>query len=177
MMNKALFLDRDGIINVDFGYVHKKEHIVFVENIFPLVRAANQKGYLVIIITNQAGIGRGYYTEEDFFALMHWMQEQFQKHGAVVHDVFYCPFHPVHGIGRYRRDSFLRKPHPGMIMQAAEKYEIDLAASVLVGDSLTDIQAGMAGGVGKLFLLAQDGGETPQAQTISGLSEVISHLS
>lgn len=98
MMNKALFLDRDGIINVDFGYVHKKEHIVFVENIFPLVRAANQKGYLVIIITNQAGIGRGYYTEEDFFALMHWMQEQFQKHGAVVHDVFYCPFHPVHGI-------------------------------------------------------------------------------
>ena len=176
MMNKALFLDRDGVINVDFGYVHKKECVVFVENIFPLVRAANQKGYLVIIITNQAGIGRGYYTEDDFFALMRWMRDEFQKHGAVIDDIFYCPCHPVHGIGRYKRDSFLRKPHPGMIVRAAEKYALDLASSILVGDSLTDIQAGMAGGVGRLFFLAQDGKAVPEARTIAGLSEVVKFL-
>lgn len=176
MMNKALFLDRDGVINLDFGYVYKKERVVFVENVFHLVRVANKRGYLVIIITNQAGIGRGYYTEDEFFALMRWMQDEFQKRDAIINDIFFCPFHPVHGIGRYRQDSFLRKPHPGMIVQAAKKHTIDLAASVLVGDSPTDIQAGMAGGVGRLLFLTKDGSEAPQAQTITGLLEVIKYL-
>lgn len=175
-MNKALFLDRDGVINKDFGYVHKKENFVFVDGIFSLVHAANAKGYLVIVITNQAGIGREYYSEDDFLLLTHWMCLEFQHHDARIDDVFYCPFHPVHGIGIYKQDSFLRKPNPGMIIEARQKYTLDLSLSVLVGDSPSDIQAGIAAGIGRKFLLSHEGQSVPGAETIVSLADVTAIL-
>lgn len=144
----ALFLDRDGVINIDHAYVSRKENFEFIEGIFDLCRCAKQLGFVICIVTNQAGIGRGYYTEKDFLNLTDWMCGVFSKEGATVDKVYFCPTHPEHGIGEYKIDSPFRKPGPGMISQAAQELNIDLAKSVLVGDKETDIQAGIAAGVG-----------------------------
>lgn len=146
-MNRALFLDRDGVINVEKNYVYKIEDFEFIDGIFELTKYFQDKGYLIVVITNQAGIGRGYYTEEDFHKLNDWMIEQFKKRSITITEVYYCPYHPTHGIGEYLKDSFERKPNPGMILKASEKYNIDLSESVLIGDKDSDIKAGEAAGI------------------------------
>jgi D-glycero-D-manno-heptose 1,7-bisphosphate phosphatase len=168
----ALFLDRDGVINVDHSYVCNPADFEFIDGIFDLCRRAQQQGYLLIVITNQAGIGRGYYSEADFAALTNWMCERFKAEGATIDGVYFSPFHPQHGIGRYKADAPCRKPRPGMILQAAEEHGIDLARSVLVGDNQTDIDAGVAAGVGRLFLFC------PTAETREGRedAEIINEL-
>lgn len=148
MKRPALFLDRDGVINVDHAYVHTIEHFEFIDGIFELCRSAKQLGFLICVITNQAGIGRGYYTEADFKKLTDWMLGVFQSKDAAIDKVYFCPSHPEHGIGKYKIDSPFRKPGPGMILQAAEELDIDLAKSILVGDKESDIQAGITAGVG-----------------------------
>ncbi len=145
---KALFLDRDGVININHGYVHTPEKFEFINGIFELVRLAVKFHYLVIVITNQAGIGRGYYSEDQFHLLTKWMCDQFLLHGAKIESVYYCPFHPEHGVGIYKNESYDRKPSPGMILKAAREYDLNLFDSVLVGDNETDIQAGQVAGVG-----------------------------
>lgn len=152
-MNKALFLDRDGVINVEKNYVYKIEDFEFIDGIFELVKSYQENGFLIIVITNQAGIGRGYYTEEDFHKLNNWMIEQFKQRGIKITEVYYCPYHPTHGIGEYLKDSFDRKPNPGMILKAQDKYKIDLSQSVLIGDKESDIEAGERVGVNKLILV------------------------
>lgn len=151
---KALFLDRDGVINVNHGYVHKRDEFDFIDGIFDLVRHACQQQFKVVVITNQAGIGRGYYTEVKFHQLTDWMCEQFSAAGAPISRVYYSPYHPTAGIGEYLKDDYSRKPHPGMILQAQEDMAIDLSCSVLIGDKVSDIQAGTAAGVGKNILFA-----------------------
>lgn len=148
MKRRALILDRDGVINVDRGYVCAKEDFEFVDGIFDLCRHAIQLGFLNIVVTNQAGIGRGYYGEEDFIALTDWMCDTFRERGAPIAKVYQCPFHPEHGVGPYKRDSVDRKPAPGMILRAKAEFDLDLGQSTLVGDKDTDIQAGVAAGVG-----------------------------
>jgi D,D-heptose 1,7-bisphosphate phosphatase len=144
----ALFLDRDGVINIDHAYVSKPENFEFVDGIFDLCRTAKELGYFIFVVTNQAGIGRGYYTEQDFWNLTDWMAKEFEMHGAGIDKVYFCPSHPEHGIGKYKVDSPNRKPKPGMILQAVKEFEIDLARSVVVGDKGSDIQAGVTAGVG-----------------------------
>jgi D-glycero-D-manno-heptose 1,7-bisphosphate phosphatase len=151
MIKPALFLDRDGVVNVDYDYVHKKEDFHFVDGIFELVATANRAGYLVVIVTNQAGIGRGYYTEADFHVLMDWVKAEFEARGAHIDGVYFCPFHPEHGIGPYRQESEHRKPGPGMLLQAAQELEIDLPASIMVGDKRSDMEAGKAAGLSMLL--------------------------
>jgi D-glycero-D-manno-heptose 1,7-bisphosphate phosphatase len=145
---RALFLDRDGVINHDGGYTHRWEDFVFVDGIFELCREAHRRGYLLFVVTNQAGIGRGYYTEADFHALTERMCARFAEEGAPIARVYFDPTHPTHGIGDYRRESPMRKPNPGMLLLAAEEFGISLADSVLVGDKGSDIRAGMAAGIG-----------------------------
>lgn len=145
---RVLFLDRDGVINHDSGYTSRAEDFHFVDGIFDLCRAAANLGYLLIVVTNQAGIGRGYYTEKEFFLLMEWMCNRFQAEGAPITDVYYCPFHPTHGVGIYKQDSFDRKPNPGMLLRAAEKYELDLEFSMMIGDKDSDMEAASKAGVG-----------------------------
>jgi D-glycero-D-manno-heptose 1,7-bisphosphate phosphatase len=145
--NPALFLDRDGVINIDQGYVHRPDQVTFCDGIFELVAAARALGMSVVVVTNQAGIGRGLYTEADFTALRDWMHARFAEAGAPVDRTYHCPCHPEHGVGEYRRESDWRKPNPGMLLQAAADLNLDLPASVLVGDNETDIQAGIAAGV------------------------------
>jgi len=149
----AVFLDRDGVINKERDYVHTIDEFHFIDGVFDACREMSRAGYRLIIITNQAGIARGYYTEEDFHHLTKWMLNEFQKHGIQVDGVYHCPRHPVHGVGDYRRDCDCRKPAPGMILRAAKEHSLDLRHSILVGDKTTDIEAGRAAGVGCCILL------------------------
>jgi D-glycero-D-manno-heptose 1,7-bisphosphate phosphatase len=149
----ALFLDRDGIINVDHDYVHRREDFEFIDGIFELCRHAKSLEYRIFVITNQAGIGRGYYSEQDFQALTDWMCGVFREEQAAIDMVYFCPFHPDHGIGQYKVNSPFRKPGPGMILLAAKEYDVNLAGSVLLGDRETDVQAGIAAGVGTNLLM------------------------
>ena len=111
----ALFLDRDGVINVEKHYVHRIADFDFMDGIFALCRAASARGMAIVVVTNQAGIGRGYYSEQQFHALSGWMCERFAAEGVTVDKVYFCPHHPQHGIGAYRAESFDRKPQPGMM--------------------------------------------------------------
>lgn len=153
---KALFLDRDGVINIDHGYVCTAERTEFVEGIFELCRAARMQGYLIVVVTNQSGIARGYYSEQDFHAYMDWMRGEFAAHGAPLDAVYYCPHHPDTGSQEYRRDCECRKPKPGMLRRAAHELSLDLAASIMLGDSSSDMDAARAGGVGTRLLLTGD---------------------
>ena len=148
MGNKALFLDRDGVINVNYGYVHKIEDFDFIDGIFDLARTAAEKNYVICVVTNQAGIGRGYYSEAEFHSLTDWMCEQFRMEGAVIGKVYYSPYHPIHGLGKYKKNHYSRKPKPGMLLQAIKDLNINADCSILIGDKATDIQAGVAAGVG-----------------------------
>lgn len=164
----ALFLDRDGVINHDDGYTSRPEDFEFTDGIFDLCRAAQRLGYLLIVVTNQAGIGRGYYSEQDFLTLTAWMCARFEAEGAPITEVFFCPDHPEHGIGAYKKDSFDRKPNPGMLLRAAEKYRILMKNSIIVGDKDTDMQAGERAGVGtrcRYDTVAQVAGQMPGAAT------------
>jgi D-glycero-D-manno-heptose 1,7-bisphosphate phosphatase len=149
----ALILDRDGVINVETGYLHRIEDCVFVDGIFELATAFAERGFALVIATNQAGIGRGYYSEAQFAAFMDWMRGEFRTRGSEIAAIYHCPDHPTEGIGRYRRDNPWRKPGPGMILRAAQDLDLDLAASWLIGDKQTDIAAGRAASVGTLVLL------------------------
>ncbi len=140
MMHKALFLDRDGVVNVDVGYAHRIRQIEFMPNIFDVCRVAHAAGEKIIIITNQSGIGRGYYSEADFHVLMAWMKEKFAAEGCPLTAYYFCPHTPEDGCN-------CRKPKPAMILQAAKDWSIDLAASRLIGDKESDLEAGRAAGI------------------------------
>lgn len=180
MKRPALFLDRDGVINVDYGYVHTPENFQFIEGIFDLVSAANRSGYLIVVVTNQAGIGRGYYSEEQFHVLTDWMKKKFIENGCKIDAVYFCPHHPEKGIGIYRQQSNWRKPAPGMILAAKHDLDIDLNKSILVGDSLKDIQAAQAAGIDQVFMFRANEIVTAYATSyteISDLKLVIQQLS
>lgn len=153
-LTPALFLDRDGVINREVEYLYKSEQVQFIPGIFDLCRAAQALEHKVIVITNQSGIARQFYSEEDFHALMRWMTEEFAREQVILDAYYYCPHHPQFGVGQYRKDCADRKPGPGMLFRAAEEHRIDLGKSLLLGDRCSDIEAGAAAGVGKLVLLA-----------------------
>jgi D-glycero-D-manno-heptose 1,7-bisphosphate phosphatase len=152
-VNKALFLDRDGIINVDHGYVFKQAEFEFAPGIFELCSYAQTSGYQLIVITNQAGIARGYYTEEDFEKLTKWMIAEFNKQGIIITDVFYCPHHPTKGKGDYLQACGCRKPKPGMIFAAKKKHRLDLKQSIFIGDKVSDMKAAEAAGIHNRILV------------------------
>ncbi len=159
----ALFLDRDGVINHDDGYTHRIEEFRFREGIFTLCAHAQSLGYALIIVTNQAGIGRGYYSEADFARLTNWMLQRFAEKGIHIAGVEHCPDHPVHGIGAYRRENPRRKPGPGMLLDAAATHGLDLGRSVMVGDRASDIRAALAAGIPLRILLCNDAAEIAAA--------------
>lgn len=153
---RALFLDRDGVINVNHGYVHSPGQTQWVPGIFELCLAAHAAGFLLVVITNQAGIARGHYTEQTFRDYTHWMHGQFEARGAPLAATYYCPHHPTAGLGVAMIECACRKPKPGMILAAAAALELDLAESIMIGDSDSDVLAAAAAGVGKAFLLVHE---------------------
>jgi len=160
---KALFLDRDGVINVDHHYVCRVEDFDFVPGIFELCATAADLGYVLVVVTNQAGIGRGLYTEADFERLTDWMVDTFRGRGIEIARVYHCPYHPTEGVGAYRRESFDRKPNPGMLLRARDDLQLDLGSSILIGDKDSDMRAGAAAGVGRLLHFTGETGLTDQA--------------
>jgi D-glycero-D-manno-heptose 1,7-bisphosphate phosphatase len=148
---RGLILDRDGVVNHDTGFVHRIADCRFVDGIFAAAKAFADRGFAVVIATNQSGIGRGLYGEADYAALHDWIAGAFARHGVAIAAEYHCPDHPTAGIGAYRRDSPWRKPAPGMILQAALDLSLDLARSWTIGDRERDIAAGRAAGVGTLL--------------------------
>ncbi|MDC1434752.1 D-glycero-beta-D-manno-heptose 1,7-bisphosphate 7-phosphatase [Amylibacter sp.] len=151
--NKAAFIDRDGVINIERNYVGKLEDFELIKGALSGLALLQNAGFLLIVITNQSGIARGYYTENDFQILTNSMKSFFVKGGVAITEVYYCPHHPVAGIGQYKQDCECRKPKPGMILKAASRHNIDLGQSVLVGDKMSDIQAGLDSGIQKNILV------------------------
>ena len=152
-MTRALFLDRDGVLNEEIGYLSRPEDVRFVPGVFSLCRTARRLGYRIVVVTNQSGIARGLYTEADYQALMTWMCSELAKEGVVLDAIYHCPFHPEHGVGEYRREHEDRKPGPGMLLRAARELGVTLRGSVMVGDRCSDVAAANAAGLRQAFLL------------------------
>lgn len=171
---KALFLDRDGVINEEVGYLHVVEQVRWVEGIFELCRVAKGLGYRLVVVTNQSGIARGMYTEEQFEALTAWMLEEFVRQGVALDAVYFCPFHPEHGVGKYKREHEDRKPGTGMLRRAAKELGVELSGSVMVGDRCSDVVAANAAGLRRAFLLAgtEAGGCPGEFAEVTSLRQV-----
>ena len=179
-MISAVFLDRDGVINVDHGYVSTWEQFEFLPGAPEALRELQDAGYLLIIVSNQSGIGRGYYSERDLHTLNQAIAEYLDSTlGVTLSGFYHCPHHPTEAEGEFRQQCDCRKPAPGMIQQAVLDHGIDVKTSLLVGDKDSDIEAGRAAGVGRLFKVvdsAQSGASAPDIQFVTALSEVPSLL-
>jgi D-glycero-D-manno-heptose 1,7-bisphosphate phosphatase len=146
--NKALFLDRDGVVNKEKNYLYKIDEFEFINGVFETCRYFQNKGYLIIIITNQSGIARGKYREKDFSILTNWMLGKFAQKNIIISKVYYCPHHP-----NFTGECECRKPNIGMLLEAQKEFNINLYESILVGDKNSDIKAGLDAKVGKNFLI------------------------
>ncbi|GMB90672.1 D,D-heptose 1,7-bisphosphate phosphatase GmhB [Helicobacter ailurogastricus] len=171
---KALFLDRDGVVNVDKGYVCAPKDFEFVPGIFTLLRGAKDLGYLLLLVTNQSGIGRGFYGLKDFENLNAYMQAKLQENlGFGLDKIYFCPHVP-------QENCACRKPKTGMLEQALQDYPINLTKSVLVGDKLSDVAFGLKGGIGTNLLFTQampkEALETPPTASISCLKQALDFL-
>ena len=179
-MTSAVFLDRDGVINVDHGYVSTWERFEFLPGVPDALRALQDAGYLLIVVSNQSGIGRGYYCEADVESLNQAVAQHLGSTvGVTLSEFYHCPHHPTEAKGEFRRQCDCRKPAPGMIRQAVLDHGIDLKTSLLVGDKDSDIEAGRAAGVARLFKVVdspQTATPAGDVQLVIGLSEVPGYL-
>ena len=146
MAIKTIFLDRDGVINKEVGYLHKIEDFIFIDGVFEACLSFKQLEYQIIIISNQSGIARGYFTLFDYENLTKWMLNQFSKKNISILDVFFCPHGP-------KSKCSCRKPKPGMLVDAQNQYNIDLEKSWMIGDKETDIEAANLAGINNTILL------------------------
>ncbi|EKN4075716.1 D-glycero-alpha-D-manno-heptose-1,7-bisphosphate 7-phosphatase [Yersinia enterocolitica] len=147
----AVFLDRDGIINKEVSYCHRKEEFNFVPNIFKVIFELQKQFDYIFIVTNQAGIGRGYYSEGQYAELTSWMLEQFEKENIYITKVYHCPHHPS-GIAPYNIECCCRKPKPGMLLTAMKEFSVDPAKSILLGDKISDIESAREAKLAKAYI-------------------------
>lgn len=144
----ALFLDRDGVLNVDKGYVSRISDFEWIAGAADCVRNFKARGWFVFIVTNQSGIARGFYTEDDMQVLHDWMLKELSGQGAEIDRIYHSPFHVDGEVARYRKDSIDRKPRPGMLLSAMADFPVKREASFMIGDKQTDIEAARAAGIG-----------------------------
>lgn len=167
MKRNALFLDRDGIINIDKKYVHKIEDFEFCDGIFDLCDFFQEKNFLIFVVTNQSGIARSYYTQKDFEILSDFMLDEFKKRNIKITKIYHCP---------HLSGCECRKPKPGMLLKAKEEFDIDMNNSYFFGDNLSDMQAGLNAGVKNLFLINQNFLSEEFFKFFKNLKEAIRYL-
>lgn len=172
-LRRAAFLDRDGVINFDRGYVVRREDFLFIPGVLDAARRLRDMGFLLVVASNQSGIGRGLYSEAEFNALTAWMRNEFLAAGAPLAGVYFCPHHPSEALGEYRRSCGCRKPAPGMLLAAARDLSIDLQSSAMFGDKDSDLEAARAAGVPIRVLLGTDARELPDMPPASGLASAV----
>ena len=149
-MRRAVFLDRDGVINADRGYVGRYADFIFLPGVAAAMARLRSLGFVLVMVTNQSGIARGYFTEHDFRMLCAQMQHELRAHGAQFDRICFCPHLPGAAVARYDCECACRKPRPGMLLQAIRDLGLDAQASFMVGDRRRDLEAGQAAGVGRL---------------------------
>ena len=152
-LRRAAFLDRDGVINEERDYVYRIEDFRLLPGVIQGLTQLRDAAYELVVITNQSGIGRGFYSEGDFRHLTQHMMRELALHGVELAGVYYCPHHPTAGIGHYREACTCRKPQPGMLTKAARDLGLSIPRSVLIGDKFSDIEAGRRAGVGRCVLV------------------------
>lgn len=146
-LKSALLLDRDGVINVDHGYVHKMENFDFISGAKDTIKMANDFGVLVIVVTNQAGIARGFYTQDEFILFTKEINEKLKEYGAHIDSTYFCPHHPEAGIGDLKKNCSCRKPSPGLLKKAIEEWDLDIQKCFFIGDKKSDMQAAQSCGI------------------------------
>ena len=162
-LKRAVFLDRDGTINEEKDYLHRIADFAFLPGAPEAIRRLQDAGFLVIVVTNQSGVARGYFDEAAVHALHEHIQQQFAGYGTRIDAFYHCPHHPIEGVGEYRVNCDCRKGSPGMLLQAAREYDIDLSCSFMIGDKLADIEAGRAAGCRAILVRTGYGtGEEPR---------------
>jgi len=171
-MIRAVFLDRDGTINIEKEYLYQIENFEFIPGVPEAIHRLNQAGFFVVVVTNQSGVARGYYTEEDVEILHRHITRELEKSDARVDAWLYCPHHPD-GRGSYALPCSCRKPLPGMLSEAARRYTLDLQHSVMIGDKHADIAAGQAVGCHTILVRTGYGAEE---EMVSSASEVCDSL-
>ncbi len=157
MKNRAVFLDRDGTINVEKGYVHRIEDFELIPGVPHAIRLLREAGFLVIVVTNQSGVARGYYPLDAVRSLHRHMDEELAKSGVAVDAYYVCPHYPEGVEEEYSKVCHCRKPLPGMLMEAAKDFSIDLASSYMIGDRLSDVEAGLRAGCRPVFVITGHG--------------------
>jgi D-glycero-D-manno-heptose 1,7-bisphosphate phosphatase len=179
-LRRAAFIDRDGVINEEREYVHKVEDFVILPGAVAGLKALQDAGFTIVVVTNQAGIGRGLYTEAAFHELTLHMQTLLSESGVHVSGVYFCPHHPTAGLGPYRQDCECRKPRPGMLRRAAREMGLDLSRSVLVGDKMSDVEAGRSAGLAEAVLVETGHALSPadrhEAPVFADLPSAARHL-
>ncbi len=167
MAKPAVFLDRDGVINVDHGYVHDEHDFEFIEGVFEACKQLKQMGYQLVLVTNQSGIARGKFSEDRFLSLTQWMDWNFVDNGVEFDGIYYCPHHPEFGQGKYKEECDCRKPKPGMFISARDFLKIDMANSVMVGDKAEDLMAAASADVGTKILVKTGKPITEQGEALA----------
>lgn len=172
-MKKCVFLDRDGVINRDLGYVSSISQIQINKNVGKSIRLLNEHGFIVIVVTNQSGVARGYFDESTVWEINQHIMEILAEEGAYIQEFYVCP-HLIQGIvKKYAVACDCRKPNPGMLLAAKQKYDIDMAHSYLIGDKSTDIQAGIEAGLKQSFLIETDGSMLQVVEKILSMEDLI----
>lgn len=177
--NKAVFLDRDGVINHDSGYVYKASDFTFITGVFDACRALQNAGFLLVIVTNQSGVARGYYSEQDVIDLHHWVKSEFSNERVDINKIYFCPHHKEFGLGDYKKDCQCRKPNPGMLLKAKNALNLDMSQCIMVGDKESDMQAGKRAGVGKTVYItgnAQNSQNIAKENTAKGIEFADYHV-
>ncbi|MFH0256224.1 D-glycero-beta-D-manno-heptose 1,7-bisphosphate 7-phosphatase [Vibrio rumoiensis] len=167
MSKPAVFIDRDGVINVDHGYVSKVDDFEYIDGVFEATKALKDLGYLLVLVTNQSGIARGYYSEKEFLTLTEWMDWNFVDQGVEFDGFYYCPHHPDGSVEKYAQVCDCRKPAPGMFISAQEELDIDMSRSVMIGDKADDMKAAIAAGLKHKILVRTGKKVTEESQSLA----------